>query len=235
MTVLKRTRWYIVSLMLFLSACSPTQRAYQQNISLYFASNQDVVLSNDDVYNSPADLIYVKRGDRPIATMALAFIEDGRYKWLSRDNAMLVTENGRLVRTVGFKHDLLYSSDSNADPLKNIVNSDVEKRSWNRRIDTEHGDFGAELSSQWETRENTFIVIQNIQFAVVVVEESVIYKSSIYNTQKWTNTFYFHSSSNQLLKSSQRIAPNMDRLELTYVSRALRLAKSPITESEYVN
>jgi hypothetical protein len=189
---------------------------------MYFESDTAVTVSNDKIKLSTADLIYVKNGDRPIATMALAFIENDQYKWLSRDGVMFITKNGRLVQTVGLEKNLIYVSDLSTDPLA-LSQANNKEMQWNRVIDTEHGDYGANLSSQFSTINDELIWVQDEQFKTIKHIESVHYQSEKYGEDIWTNTFWFHHESGQLLKSSQKVSPQSETVEITYLSRAVRL------------
>jgi hypothetical protein len=232
MKVCKQTTLLSFILVLFLSACSNTQQAYKQNILLMLASNQDASLSNETVLTSPLDLIYIKNGDRPASTMGLAFIENGLYKWLSRDNVMIITANGRLYRTIGLANNLLYTSNVKQDPLlqvsstNNVANTNNSDGAWSRLIDVEiagQGDFGVLLESESKVVENVTLVIQGIEFMVFKVQETVSATSVIQGKYEWENTFWYDAGTKQLLQSSQIMAANTDRIEITYVSRALRL------------
>lgn len=208
--------------LLFLSSCSNTQQAYIQNVKMYLDSDVNVTVSSDDVKRSTVDLIYVKIGERPRATMALAFIENGQYKWLSQDKAMFITENGRLVRTVGLPKNLLYISNISNDPLKfpTTNNSNAE---WDRIIDTDFNDFGAQLSSQTSIATNELLLVQQQEFLTSKRIERVRYQSALNGDDAWTNTFWFHQDSGQLLKSSQKASSQSEVIVITYISRAIRL------------
>lgn len=219
----KQAAFIFFTSLVFLSACSSTQTAYLQNVELYFSSKVDNTMSSEDIALAPYDLVYVKNGERPIATMALAFIENGDYKWLSSDNAMLITRNGRIIRTLGFTQNLIHTTNLDEDPINAGANIQENHPLWLRRIDSEFNDYGAELKSTFSVTNNTVLSIQGIEFPVQKVQESVAYNSAIYGNSSWVNTFWFHSASNQLIKSSQTISPNLDSIDLTYVSRALRL------------
>lgn len=219
----KRAICLAIAFSTFLFACSPTQQAYQQNIKLYFSSNKDVILPNERISDSSADLIYVKNGERPVVTMALAFIEDGQYKWLSRDDAMIITDHGRISRMVGFSENLLYVSNINSDPIQFGAQMPQHSNQWTRKIDTDLGDIGVALTSVVEKTEDILVTIQGIEFSTVKLEEHVSYNSSVHGRQSWSNTFWFESNTGQLIKSSQMLAPNIDRLDISYVSRALRI------------
>lgn len=212
----------IILSLLFISSCSTTQQAYLQNIKMYLDSDINVTVSNEDITQSKADLIYVVIGDRPRATMALAFIENSQYKWLSQDKAMFITENGRLVRTVGLPHNLIYVSNLSNDPLKIPLENNSNSQ-WDRVIDTEFGDFGTQLSSQTSIVSNELLLVQQEEFVTTKYIELVRYQSAVNGDNVWTNTFWFHRESGQLLKSSQKASSQSETIEITYISRAIRL------------
>lgn len=243
MNLIKQAKWLIIFFVFVISACSSTQLAYKQNIALYFTSKQGVTLSNEHIKSSPADLIYVKNGERATVAMALAFIEDAQYKWLSRDGAMLISLRGRIIRSIGFKQNLLHTSNLPSDPLAlysepetiSSARSQSENTQWRRLIDTNlaaNNDYGASLVSSFEAPINTSIVIQDEAFSVYRVDENVRYSSALYGDHAWTNSFWYDAKSNQLLQSAQTLAPNIDRLEIIYVSRALRLLNQNQTGAE---
>lgn len=208
--------------LLYLSSCSNTQQAYIQNVEMYLDSGLNVTVSNNDIKQSKADLIYVKIGERPRATMALAFIENGQYKWLSQDKAMFITENGRLIRTVGLPHNLIYVSNLPNDPLKTSI-ANNSNSSWNRVIDTEFGDFGTQLSSETSIINNELLLVQQQEFVTTKHVELVRYKSALNGDDVWTNAFWFHQGTGQLLRSSQKTSSQSEAIEITYISRAIRL------------
>lgn len=212
----------IVISLLFLSACSTTQQAYIRNVEMYLDSDTDITISNNQIKQSNVDLISVRNGDRPLATMALAFIEDGQYKWLSRDGVMFITENGRLIRTVGLAHNLVYISNLSSDPLKTAI-PQSKKTQWNRFIDTEYGDYGVNLSSEISVVDNESIIVRSEPLLTKKYIEYVHYESEKYGEDKWTNTFWFHQASGQLLRSSQKMSSQTEIIEIIYISRALRL------------
>lgn len=217
------TKLFFISIPLFITAsCSTTQQAYLNNIDIYFDSKVDVTQTIEDVKQSSVDLIYVKNGERPRATMALAFLENGQFKWISRDKVLLITENGRLAKTIGLDNDLNYISNLPKDPLKKPMRIKSNTH-WNRVIDTDNGDYGANLSSTMDIIPNEQLLVLGTSFTTDKYSESVVYKSKLYGEQEWTNTFWFHIESGQLLKSIQKTSAQSDALELTYLTRASRL------------
>ena len=222
---MKITFSLLVCSALFLSACSSTQRAYKQNIELYFSSKQSVTLTKDIVLETPIDLIYIKAGERPYATMALAFIENSRYKWVSADNAVLVTQNGRLVRTLGLKNNLIYVANLDTDPM--VSKSDVaENANWNSYLDFDPHQYGVRLYSEFKRQENIPLTILDQQFTTTKVIENVTTQSVETASDSWQNVYWYHTQTGQLLRSSQQFSGSSERYEIQYVSRAMRLLES---------
>jgi hypothetical protein len=217
----KRPIFLFLLVCCFLTACSSTQKAYLQNFRIYLDSDKDIQLTNDEIVDSPIDLIYVKNGDRSIATMALGFIENGQYKWLSKDDIMIVTQNGRVIKTLGLDNNLVFVDKLNSDPLSREAS--IKAGSWTTSIDTDYGDSGATIRSDIKSTGNVLLHVKDEEFNTVRVEESIAYSSVMYGEKSWVNSYWFDSLSGQLLQSHQTPSANSDRLEIVYISRALRL------------
>lgn len=219
---LLKTPFLLVVTALFISACSNTQQAYLRNIQMFFESNADIVVSDEKIKNSFADLVLVKHGDSPQATMALAFVENGLHKWVSRDGVMFIFQRGRLIRSLGLKHNLLYVSNTQNDPLIAPSNY-VTPVKWERIIDSEYGDYGARLNSSTTVIINQLLTIQSRLIMTKKYEEHVNYDSVKYGKHNWTNTFWVDQETEQLVKSIQKTSAQADPIEITYISRAIRL------------
>lgn len=209
----------------FLISCSSTQQAYRQNIQIYLDSEVDVVFSDEEIQSAGVDLIYVRSGERPLATMALAFIEDGQYKWLSQDNAMLITQSGRIVKTVGFITDLIYVDNLASDPLIKRV-KETNHAEWNYFIDTNDSVVGAPIYSSFTAENNVKLHIHQHTFDTRKLIEEIEFTSKNSTSEKWINYYWFDQQSGQLLKSFQKPSTNLDTFEITYISRALRLLET---------
>ncbi len=209
----------------FLVSCSSTQQAYLKNIDIFLEANEGVVLSDEEIVRSKADLIYVISGDRAQATMALAFIEENNYKWVSRDNAVFINQQGRLKRTSGFARDLLFVSSIDEDPIQ--LGLGIEDNStWVRYVDVESDFYGVQLSSKFSVASDIELSIQGKVFRTKKVTEYVAFTSNAHKNDSWENIFWYDLNSGALLKSIQKNTPEADVYQITYVSRALRLAKS---------
>ena len=206
-----------------MASCSSTQKAYIKNVNIFLDVKDGIQLTDEDIKTSKADLVYILSGERPGATMALAFIENGEYKWVSRDNVVFVMQNGRMKRTAGLNRDLLYISNLENDPLKN-GGALTDGSTWVRHLDAENDCFGVRLTSDFEITRGSIISIQDENFRTVKVTELVSFQSNAQDDDHWINTFWYDENSGQLLKSIQKNSPEADVYDITYVSRAVRLS-----------
>jgi len=212
-------------MLLTLTACAGTYHSYIDNLKLAFAKTPDAELSLAEVQQSQYDLLYVKHGERAQAVMVLMYLETGQHKWVSADNAMLIIEQGRLVRTLGFKHDLLHLTNTASDPIRN-VNSIRPDTSWLRLADWHIGEYGYELRSRFEVMPEQQLMVfqQNLNTTLVVEHVSYENKANYLRFDRnWQNYFWFDSESGILIKSEQTLSPFLQPITMTYASRIARL------------
>ena len=211
--------------LLALTACAGTYHSYIDNLQLAFAKSEDVQLSLTEVLNAPSDLLYVKHGERAVAAMALYNIEAGQHKWISADNALLVMEQGRIVRTLGFSNDLLHLTDTASDPIRQAAKLSGDNL-WLRQADWQAGEYGYVLRSRFEV-----IPEQTLQFFQQPLQTTLVIEHVQYDNKSeylrfdghWQNRFWFDTASGTLIKSEQTLAPFWQPLNMTYISRIARL------------
>ena len=207
-----------------LSSCSGTYHAYYEMLKLGFTDGKDVQFTYKHISDTPYDFLYVRTSDRPQVAMALMFIEQGQFKWISSDSAMLIMDNGRIVRTLGLGNDLLSISNIDADPIKNLsaVNN---LTSWNRLVDWKQGEFGYELQSHFRIVPNQTLRFFGHSFNVVQVIETVDYvvePNFVRLDSSWQNIYWYDTDTKMLLKSVQQLSPFSDQYELTFITQIVR-------------
>ncbi|MBU1309315.1 MAG: YjbF family lipoprotein [Gammaproteobacteria bacterium] len=217
--------FFAAGVLLALSACSGTYNSYLDTLQLAFTTPDDVELSLQQVREARSDLMYVRHGERSQAAMALLRLEAGQHKWVSADNALLIMQQGRIVRTVGFSNDLLYLTNTQADQLRQpeAINPAIE---WLRLADWQNGEYGYALSSRFSVQPNQPLRYFGHSFNTTQITEQVSYVSPanyLRLDKQWQNTFWFDSQTGTLLKSVQQLAPFAERFEMTYISRIARL------------
>jgi hypothetical protein len=212
-----------------LSGCSGTYHAYYQTLKLGFSSKNDPEISLEHVQTSDIDLLEVKRGDRAKAILALAYLEAGQHKWISGDQAMLILEQGRIVRTLGFATNLVHLSDKSSDPLKYIsknISEPASQHTWIRKADWNTHEYGYQIVSSFDGggEQELNILSKNINTRLII--ENLTYRAQanyIRPTDTWKNYYWFETTSGQLVKSIQLLSPFDEQLEMVYLSRVARI------------
>lgn len=210
------------------SSCSGTYKAYYQTLQIAFSDQVDTQKTLEEVQQTEVDIISVKRGDRPAAIMALAYLENGQHKWVSNDNAMLILENGRLMRTLGLSDNLLYLSNTDSDPLKLLsANSQYSRQSepWLRKADRTGDEYGYPIKSTFSQAKQNTLKALNLYLDTMYYVETVNYDAPseyVHLSKSWDNHFWF-AKDGTLIKSIQKISPVSEYLEITYLSRISRL------------
>lgn len=219
----------VMSVLMFLTACSGTYRTYVEMFELALKPQPDAVLSYSELTSDNPDYLYAKLGDQPRSVMGLLFIEQDQFKWTSANQVILVTEQGRIVRTSGLENDLIYTSNTLADPVKAAAFTNA---SWGRMLDWEAGEYGYVVKSTFAVTENQFLTFFGQQIKVRKVVETLSYDTpSTYwrFDGVWQNIFWFDETSGKLLQSQQMLAPGMQPLELIFITEVARqLQKSGV-------
>ena len=219
------------TLMLILtSACSGTNYAYYQTLKIAFSTQKDTKLTLIEVQQSDVDVILVKRGERPAAIMALAYLEDDQHKWVSSDKAMLTMEKGRIVRTLGLSDNLLYLSNTDLDPLKSLPYLATAKKQsqlqrWSRISDRGGDEYGHPIESIFSQAQQVTVQTLSLNIDAILYIEFVSYNAPakyLRLNSNWEN-YYWYAKNGELIKSKQSVSPLSEPLEITYLSRIARL------------
>ena len=219
---------YLASLIL-ISGCSGTYHAYYQTLKLGFSSDVDPVISLAHVQSSTTDLLEVKRGERSKAIMALAYIEAGQHKWVSGDQAMLILEQGRIVRTLGFATNLIHLTDKSSDPLKYFTKNSLQTNSlhtWTRKADWNTDEYGYQIVSSFINEGEQVLNILSASISTILIVEELNYSTQAKFFQPkntWKNYYWYETTSGELIKSIQLLAPFDEQLEMVYLSRVARI------------
>lgn len=224
-------------MLLVLTACAGTYRTYVEMIKLVVAEQPDVELTYEQVKQSKSDLLYVTNGERAQAAMALAFLEAGQHKWISADNAILVMEQGRIVRTLGLDNNLLHLTNLHSDPIRRI-NEISPDHEWLRLADWDNGEYGYRLRSRFEVIPEQQLAFFQQQLTTILVVEHLQYEDNANYLRfdgRWQNRFWFDSASGTLIKSEQTLAPFVQPITMTYISRIARLLPAVATTTAQVN
>lgn len=193
-----------------LTGCSQRISSVNETLKEAFWGIDDVELSAKQIADIPFASAYVRLNDGPKVFMVLAYAEKNpatgqtQLKWVSQDQAMIVTERGRIVKTLNlFQGNLVRRTGSTPAWRHNIP--------WSARYDWSH-------NHQYGYLGNINLVYLGKQTVTTPLwsdelnhwQENVSFpqlKTTI-NNQYWVN------KNEAVLKSVQYLGPDMARLEM---------------------
>jgi len=213
---------FLICVVVLLSGCAGTYRTYAEMFELAFTPKTDAALPFSEFTANSPDYLYIRLGDQPRAVMGLLFIEQAQFKWTSANNVVLVTEQGRIVRSLGLPNDLLHTSNRNADPIK-VKRFDNSE--WTRQLDWSAGEFGYTVTSTFSEQTEETLTFFGQQIKAKKVIETLRYdnpSSYLRFDGLWQNVFWFDETSGKLLQSQQQLAPGTPAYEIVFISEIAR-------------
>ena len=208
-------RLAIITLCLLLQACSASTKGLGQSLWDSLFGTPGVHLTEEDIQNMPYASQYIQLNNGPQLFVALAFSENGQQKWVTQDQAILVTQHGRLVKTQLAGDNLLDVNNLASDPLTK-PNQIVDGATWTRTMGwTEHRQVRyATARSTFHWGENETLSLTGGDTAVRVLEEEVTT-----DTTRWENR-YRVDSEGQIRQSEQYLGAGYFPVKTTLIKAA---------------
>ncbi|RUO27860.1 YjbF family lipoprotein [Aliidiomarina sanyensis] len=217
-----------------LVGCSGVHQDIRETFRYVFTSGEDFELTPEQIADFPYTGIYVRRGNGPQNFVVLGFIEQlsaqgqtvSQLHWVTSDEITLVTEHGRLVRTVGLARaeqqpvlgsiDLHATSNRSADPLRCLVTAPQGcPTAWEREVDytTSSQSKSSRVSSQFETVANVMVELPTR----MVETTHIIERGRFHATgERFVNEFWAEPDGH-VVKSKQTFMPGEAPLAITQV------------------
>lgn len=210
----------ILTSLLLLSAC--TQKFNDVNATLDEAlfGAEDVALISDKIAELPYASSFVRINDGAQLFMVLAFAEPNpatgvmQLKWLSSDKAMIVTENGRVVKTLGLAQanlQLIEPNTKTAPSFAELLQKQTSRNASYSWKTTNHYlyHYQADITPIISTSER--ITTPLWQKQTTLVYETI-------NIKSWDTSFtnrYWVDEQGDVVKSVQYLGPKLGKIEMT--------------------
>ncbi|MFS1413874.1 hypothetical protein BCU70_22650 [Vibrio sp. 10N.286.49.C2] len=194
---------------LFLTACS--QRFQDVNATMAEAvfGADDVEFNAENINKLPYASAYVRINEGPQIFMVLAFAEPNtqtgktQYKWMSSDRAVIITESGRIVKTIG-----LYDGN-----LAGVSRTQQTDTSWQVTYDWmpkyQYGYDGIALQTK---RGDERITTAVKSYDTQKVTETITFDAI---DEKIVNSYWKDKETGQVIKSVEQLGPEMTTIEIT--------------------
>lgn len=216
------TKIFFLCCIALVSGCSATNQAYINSLKLAF-SDRDIRLTKEQISQNYGDLMQIKLGERPAIVMALAYIENDHYKWVTADKKLITMHHGVVIKTHGLANDLLYTAPLATNPL---AGGSKLAYTWERRADVEGVGYGLPIHSQWRIEGEESRTFLDTRFDVLHITEQVTFADAspyIDLNLEWENHYWLDLNTKTLLASKQKFAPDSEWFDMVYLSRVVRL------------
>lgn len=196
-------RLSILVVCLLLQACSATTKGLGTSLWHSIVGTDGVQLTDDDIQNMRYASQYMSINGGPQLFVVLAYDENGQQKWVTQDRATLVTQNGRVVKSVGLGDNLTQVSNLTDDPLAK-VNQIIDGATWTRQMAwTEHQQVRmatARSTFRWDGSDT--LKVGSSVTPVRVLDEEVTASG-----KSWHNRFWVDSDGH-IRQSKQYLGPD---------------------------
>ncbi|QHM72782.1 YjbF family lipoprotein [Mixta intestinalis] len=203
----------LLFLCLFLQACTQVQQGLVDSVKQAFIGLDDVTVPVERIRSLPYASIYLRVNHGQRIFLVLGYAENGQHKWVTQDRAMLVTQNGRLVKTLGLTNNLLETTNLSQDPLAQPLLIQ-EGDSWSYvLIWTDKGRLQSALvTSRFQRAQDEILHIAGKAIACRVWRE----KASVAATGvRWQNTFWIDNASGEVRQSTQHSGAEALSVDIT--------------------
>ena len=200
----------VLSMLLF--GCADNNLDSYQQFKFLLSGSEDVVITPEAINKLPYASAFVTVDDRPKIFVVLAFADENRLSWVSSDRGMIVTEHGRITRTLKLENDLHYFFSTMKDPLiQASITSGAQFRysaEWEKVRRS-----GRSMHSVFRQLADENLDINGTIIATSLYEETV---QSIKDGQTWKNYYWLDKKSGLIRKTIQKLGPDNSTIEMVF-------------------
>jgi hypothetical protein len=210
-------RYLTFAFILVLCGCSQKASSIVDTFKSALVDGQDVHLTASKVGAIPYASIYAQVGDGPRVFMVLGFVENQRLKWFSADSRMIVTQFGRVIKTIGLPIINLDALTSYApDPLSLGSHSVRTGAAWAWMSDLSPGyNYGLKFQGSFVFEAKEELSILGQKRSVDRYQERVVDATG----EPFSNLFWLDSDTGDVVKSRQRFGAGLPVIEITQLKR----------------
>ena len=220
MRQLINTSIFIISL--FLAGCSKSSSSLSQTFELAFFGPETQNITVEKIKQLPYASLFVNQNNNPDALLVLAWAENSdnyqqspiALKWLSANKELVVTQAGRVTKTVNLGGGNLSRITSDTpDPLALNVLLPTTPKTWTYALSWQPGQHNRYIAQSVFTisGHSTLSLALGDQQVTQVTEQVTIKDLN----RTYENYYWLSDKDGHVVKSVQTLAPNLSTLTLT--------------------
>ncbi|MCS3461796.1 YjbF family lipoprotein [Aeromonas sp. BIGb0445] len=206
------TKRIIIVLSMLLFGCADNNVDSYQQLKFLLSGNEEITITPEAINKLPYASAYVTVDDRPKIFVVLAFADENRLSWVSSDRGMIVTEHGRITKTLKLENDLHYYSSTMKDPLIQASFASGAQFSYSAEWAKDRRS-GRSMRSVFRQLADESLDINGTIIATSLYEETV---QSIKDDQIWNNYYWLDKKSGLIRKTVQKLGPDNSTIEMVF-------------------
>lgn len=220
MRQLINTSIFIISL--FLAGCSKNSSSLSQTFELAFFGPESQNITAEKIKELPYASLFVNQNNNPNALLVLAWAENSdnyqqspiALKWLSANKELVVTQAGRVTKTVNLGGgNITRVTSKSTDPLALNLLLPATPKTWTYTLSWQPGQHNRYVAhSQFKITGHTSLSLTLGEQQVTTVTEQVTIKDL---NRTYENYYWLSDKDGHVVKSVQTLAPNLSTLTLT--------------------
>ena len=218
MNIFRTSKWIqpllALPLLGLLFGCTQKFNDVSATVQEAYSNYIDVEMTTEEINAVPYASAYLKLGNQKQVFVVLAFAERNplsgkkQLKWVSADKAMLVTENGHIVKTIGLQSGDLAGVYGDVPDFSLDSTSVNYALSYDWATQYRYG-FPANVTRSYLGQETLTTPISST--ITNVYREVVVFIS----LSRAVENYYWVNEQGQVVKTLQHLGPNMIPVELT--------------------
>ncbi|AVH27265.1 MULTISPECIES: YjbF family lipoprotein [Vibrio] len=218
MNIFRTSKWIqpllALPLLGLLFGCTQKFNDVSATVQEAYSNYIDVEMTPEEINAVPYASAYLKLGNQKQVFVVLAFAEQNplngkiQLKWVSADKAMIVTENGHIVKTIGLQNGDLAGIYGDVPDFSSDSASVNFALSYDWATQYRYG-FPVNVTRSYSGQETLITPISN---AMTDVYKEVVEFSSLSQS---VENYYWVNEQGQVVKTLQYLGPNMIPVELT--------------------
>ena len=216
MNIFRTMKWkrllVILPVLSLMFGCTQKFNDVSATVQEAYGNYIDVELTPEKIAAVPYASAYLKLGDQKQVFVVLAFAEQNpvtgkiQLKWVSADKAMVVTENGHIVKTVNLQNNNIVGVYGNVPAYTSTNTEYMLSYDWAEQY--RYG-FPAQITRTYQGKEVVTTPLSST--SADVYRESVEFPS----LSETVENRYWVNGEGQVVKTRQHLGPNMVPIELT--------------------
>ncbi len=200
----------MLSMLLF--GCADNNLDSYQQLKFLFSGNEEITITPEAINKLPYASAFLTIDDRPKIFVVLAFVDNNRFSWISSNRGIIVTEHGRITKTLKFDNDINYFLGTVQDPLSQASITSGAQFSYSAEWEKDRRS-GRSMHSVFRQLADENLDINGAIIATSLYEETV---QSIKDGQTWKNYYWLDKKSGLIRKTIQKLGPDNSTIEMVF-------------------